>query len=74
MLKEELFGCFKYIKIPFDELMRMPVRDRKFYILKHNEVVDAEKEEYESSKNGSKTEAIDKFTDIDQKNSKNFQR
>lgn len=36
-LKEELWGCFKYIKIPFDTLKKMPTRDRKFYIKRHNE-------------------------------------
>ena len=54
-LKEELFGCFKYIKIPIDELMRMPTRDRKFYILKHNEEVDAENKQYEAMKEGKST-------------------
>ena len=73
ILKEELFGCFKHIKIPFDELLKMPVRDRKFYILKHNEAAQEEKEEYESRQKGgpTKTEAIDAFTDIDQSNLKN---
>ena len=73
ILKEELFGCFKYIKIPFDELLKMPVRDRKFFILKHNEAAQEEREEYESRQKGgsTKTEAIDAFTDIDQSNLKN---
>jgi hypothetical protein len=72
-LKEELFGCFKYIKIPLAELEKMPIRDRKFYILKHNEAAEAERKEYEERKNGgsTKTEAIDAFTDIDQQNLKN---
>ena len=72
-LKEELFGCFKYIKIPFEDLLRMPTRDRKYYILKHNEAADAERREYEERQNGSstRTEAIDAFTDIDQQNLKN---
>jgi hypothetical protein len=73
LLKEELFGCFKHIKIPLDELMRMPTRDRKYYILKHNEAMDAEKQEYENMKKGGaiKTEAIDAYTDIDQQNIRN---
>ena len=41
-LREELFGCFKYIHIPYSELMRMPTRDRKYYIKRHNEVTEAE--------------------------------
>ena len=53
--------------------MKMPTRDRKFYILKHNEAAEEERREYEEKKNGgtAKTEAIDAFTDIDQQNLKN---
>ena len=72
-LKEELFGCFKHIKMPFDELLKMPTRDRKFYILKHNEAAESERKEYEDMQKGgtAKTEAIDAYTDIDQQNLKN---
>ena len=51
----------------------MPTRDRKYYILKHNEAADAERQEYENMQKGgsSKTEAIDRYTDIDQQNLKN---
>ena len=50
--------------------MRMPTRDRKFYILKHNEAVENENKEYEEMQNGksTRTEAIDRYTDIDQQN------
>ncbi len=34
--KEEIWGCFKYIGIPLETLMNMPVSDRKFYIMMHN--------------------------------------
>ena len=51
----------------------MPTRDRKFYILKHNEAADAERQEYENMQKGNstRTEAIDAFTYIDQQNLKN---
>ena len=51
----------------------MPTRDRKFYILRHNEAANAEREEYENAQKGgtTKTEAIDAYTDIDQQNLKN---
>lgn len=39
-LREELFGCFKYIHIPYSELMVMPTKDRKYYIRRHNEVTE----------------------------------
>ena len=41
-LKDELFGCFRYIHIPYSELMTMPVRDRKQYIKMHNEATKEE--------------------------------
>ena len=53
--------------------MNMPTRDRKFYIIRHNEAANAEREEYENMQKGgtTKTEAIDAYTDIDQQNIKN---
>ena len=70
-LKDELYGCFKHIGIPFDILDRMPTRDRKYYIMKHNN----ETEKHDNRKDGtSTTEAIDKFTDIHQKNIQNLKR
>jgi hypothetical protein len=41
-LREELFGCFKFIHIPYSELMTMPTKDRKYYIRRHNEVTKEE--------------------------------
>ena len=40
-LKDELFACHMYIKIPFDVLDKMPIRDRKYYIHKFNEYMEA---------------------------------
>lgn len=48
-LREELFGCFKYIHIPYSELMHMPTRDRKFYIREHNRVTAKEENAGETS-------------------------
>lgn len=39
-----------YIKIPFDVLERMTIMDRKYYILKYNEYMEARKEAIENSK------------------------
>ena len=66
-LKDELYGCFKYIGIPFDILNKMPIRDRKFYIAKHNGIVEDEKrkEQGDSRIDG---EMINKFTDYSQLN------
>jgi hypothetical protein len=35
-LLDEIYGCFKYIGIPIDTLMNMPVQTRKYFISKHN--------------------------------------
>lgn len=40
-LKDEIYGCFKYIGIPIETVYNMPIQDRKYFILKHN----AEQEE-----------------------------
>ena len=40
-LKEELFACHMYVKIPFDILDKMPIRDRKYYIHKYNDYMEA---------------------------------
>lgn len=72
-LKDELYGCFKYIGIPFDILNKMPIRDRKFYIAKHNGIVDEEKKK--ENNNTIDGLMINKFTDYSQLsdiNSKNL--
>ena len=71
-LKDELFGCFKYIGIPLDILDKMPTRDRKYYIMKHNN--DMEKHNNSDNSNTHTTDAIEKFTDLHQKNMKNLKR
>jgi len=51
----------------------MPVRDRKFYILKHNEYTERENAKYHTN-NSINGEAINAYTDIEQQkieNSKN---
>jgi hypothetical protein len=34
--KDEIWGCFKYVGIPMDVLMNMPIADRRYYIMMHN--------------------------------------
>lgn len=71
-----MFGCFKYIGIPFDTLQKMPTKDRKFYILKHNEYTEREKERYDGNNNSSNIsgEMINAFTDVDQQASQNAKK
>ena len=66
-LMNELFDCNKYLKIPFDTLWKMRVRDRKFIIARHNK--DVEEKNGEGEKRSSTD--IDRFTDLDQANQKN---
>lgn len=63
-LKEELFACFKYVGIPFDVLDKMPIRDRKFYIHKYNEYMEARNAAMEG--NTTHSSDISMFTDMSQ--------
>lgn len=58
-LREELFGCFKYIHIPYSELMIMPTKDRKYYIRRHNEVTTEEKERGNGGSNLTQEDMMD---------------
>ena len=72
-LREELWGCFKYIKIPFETLYKMPVRERKFYIERHNEAAKEENDKMEGKSNSYRTEAnINAYANIEQSNLKNM--
>lgn len=67
-----MFGCFKHVGIPFDILDKMPTRDRKYYIAKHNEILDGEKSKH--SKNDTVNGVmINKFTDMEQQKIKNLE-
>lgn len=54
-LKEEIFACHKYIGMSFDEIYKMPIRDRKFYIQQHNKLTDEENKEHSG---GDKTQTL----------------
>ena len=51
-LKEEIWGCFKYIGIPMETIMAMPIQDRKFYIIKHNEAMQMEEKRLKDAERG----------------------
>lgn len=77
-LKDELFSCFKYVGIPFETLEKMPIRDRKIYIIKHNLATEKEKQELDRMSNGGGDvidgSMIDSYTDVEQQKYKNSQR
>lgn len=50
-LKNELWTCHKYMKISMTELLRMPVADRKTFIVIHNRLVEKEKKEMDAKMN-----------------------
>ena len=51
MFWEEIWGCVKYIGLPYETVMSMPVRNRKIWINRHNMEGDIKKE-MEERKNG----------------------
>jgi hypothetical protein len=62
-LKDELFACHMYIKIPYEALMKMPVMDRKYYIHKYNEYMTAREN---AMNNTSSTTDINMYTNMSQ--------
>ena len=51
-LKEEIWGCFKYIGLPMETVMSLPIQDRKFYIIKHNEAMEMESRQMRAAEKG----------------------
>ena len=54
-----------YIKIPFDILDKMPIRDRKYYIHKFNEYMEAKQRAFDGNKSTT-TNDISSYTDMSQ--------
>ena len=52
-----------FMKIPFDVLERMPIRDRKFYIHKYNEYMSAREN---AMNNSSSSTDISMYTNMSQ--------
>lgn len=65
-LKDELWGCFKYIKIPLDVLYKMPTRDRKYFIQRHNETCANEQSQNNRTKSTSSLADINKAASMSQ--------
>ena len=72
-LKDEIYGCFKYIGIPIETLYHMTVQDRRYFILRHNAEQQRIELEQESNKNGNSINAnLNEYAKLDQQN--NMQR
>ena len=54
-----------YIKIPLDVLDRMPIRDRKYYIYKYNEYMEARNAAMEGNSSSHSTD-ISMYTNMSQ--------
>ena len=64
--KEEIWGCFKYVGIPMDVLMNMPIADRRYYIMMHNkqtEKVASNAEMLEANEEGDKLQMLSNVKD-----------
>ena len=49
---EEIWGCVNYIKLPYETVMNMPVRERKIWIQRHNIEQQRERENDEKNNRG----------------------
>jgi len=70
-LQEELWGCFRYIGISYDTLLKMPIQQRRFIIMKHNEEQEGITKERERLKHGGNSvmvngESVNYFAKMDQ--------
>lgn len=72
-LKEEIWDCHVYMNLSLDEIMRMPISDRKFYIRRHNGQQTKKKEEMAARKRNSSTSAslMNSVTRMAQQNNMN---
>ena len=57
-LQEELWGCFRYIGISYDTLLKMPIQQRRFIIMKHNEEQEGITKEHERKKLGDNVSTV----------------
>jgi hypothetical protein len=69
-LTDEIWGCVKYVGLPYDTIMKMPIHVRKYFIRKHNE------EEGKASSSNSTTrhisgEALNKYASMEMNNARN---
>ena len=65
-LKDELFYCHMHMKIPFDVLEKMPIMDRKYYINKYVEYVEARNAAMSEGGSSTSSGDISKFTSMSQ--------
>lgn len=76
MLKDEIWGCTHYMKLPMETVMRLPVQDRRYYIQKHNEEQQGIKRDIDMRSGRSKVDgdSINEYARLEQENKKNRER
>lgn len=65
-LKDELFACYMHVKIPYEALLKMPIMDRKYYIHKYNEYMEARNEAMNGGGESSSSSDISRYTSMSQ--------
>lgn len=75
-LKDEIYGCFKHIGIPIETIYNMPIQDRRYYIMKHNEEQERRKKEMETSDGRTVVENgdLNAYARNEQSNNKNYSK
>lgn len=76
MLKDEIWGCTHYMKLPMETVMRLPVQDRRYYIQMHNEEQQGIKRDIDMRNGRSKVDgdSINEYARLEQENKKNRER
>ena len=64
---EEIWGCVKYIGIPYDTVMSMPVQNRKILIRRHNHEGDIITNAGSRDNNSITGEALNSYAAMEQK-------
>jgi len=54
-LKQELWGCHQFMNMSYTEIYKMPTRDRRFYISRHNAYIEKQNQEMKMGGNESLT-------------------
>ncbi len=77
ILKDEIWGCTHYMKLPMETVMKLPIQDRRYYIHKHNEEQQDIRSRQERATGTNRTydgEAINEYAKLEQENAKNRRR
>ena len=63
-LLDEIYGCFKYIGIPIDTVMNMPIQERKYFISRHNKDCESVNNKHGNNNYNVTGEAVESYSNI----------